>query len=126
MNTKRIFLGLSVTAVFGLVAGELISLVNLSVGPVVRSVALGFLGTAVGALIARQGFAFPAIGLWFVEWLVMAYFLYRVAEPTGQTSVLPIAQLNLLSILLSALAVVVGALPGQALARRSQHVVPAS
>ena len=126
MNTRRIVLGIAVAVVFGLVTGALMSLANLSVGPVVQSVAVGFLGTAVGAFIARRSFVFPALGLWFVEWLVVAHFVYRVAEPTGQASVLAMAQLNLPSILLSALAVVLGALLGQALARRLQRVVPAT
>ncbi len=121
MNAKRILLGLAATAVFGLVAGELISLSNLTVGPVVRTVVLAFLATAVGALVARRGFVFPALGLWFVEWLVVIYFLYRIAEPTAQASILAIARLNLPNIMLSALAVVLGALLGQVLAERTQR-----
>jgi hypothetical protein len=125
MNMKRILLGLAAAAVFGLVAGELISLANVTVNPVLQSIVLGFLATAIGAFIARRGFVLPALGLWLVEWLLVAYLLYFIAAPTGQASFLAIAQINLLSIVLSALAVAIGALVGQALAKRAQHSAPA-
>lgn len=120
MNTKRILLGLATAAVFGTVAGELISLANFTVNSVLQSVVLGFLATAIGGFIARRGFVLPALGLWLVEWLLAVYVLYFIAAPTGQASFLAIAQINLLSIVLSALAVATGALLGQSLARRAQ------
>lgn len=119
MNTKRVFLGLAAAAAFGLVAAELISLASLSIGPVLQSVVLSLFGTAVGGFIARKGFVLPALGLWFVEWLAVFYVLYRVAAGTGQASVMTIAQLNLLNVVLSAVAVALGALLGQALAART-------
>jgi hypothetical protein len=125
MNMKRILLGLAAAAVFGLVAGELISLANVTVDPVLQSIVLGFLATAIGAFIARRGFVLPALGLWLVEWLLVVYLLYFIAAPTGQASFLAIAQINVLSIVLSALAVAIGALVGQALAKRAQHSAPA-
>jgi putative Mn2+ efflux pump MntP len=125
MNTKRILLGLAAAAVFGLVAGELISLANVTVNPVLQSIVLGFLATAIGAFIARRGFVLPALGLWLVEWLLVVYLLYFIAAPTGQASFLAIAQINLLSIVLSALAVAIGALVGQALGKRAQYSAPA-
>jgi hypothetical protein len=125
MNMKRILLGLAAAAVFGLVAGELISLANVTVNPVLQSIVLGFLATAIGAFIARRGFVLPALGLWLVEWLLVVYLLYFIAAPTGQASFLAIAQINVLSIVLSALAVAIGALVGQALAKRAQHSAPA-
>ena len=118
MDTKRIFLGLAAAAAFGLVAGELMSLANFTSNPVLQSVVLGFLATTIGALIARRGFVFPALGLWFVGWLLVVCLLYFIAAPTGQASFLAIAHVNLLSIVLSALAVTIGALVGQALAKR--------
>jgi hypothetical protein len=60
-----------------------------------------------------------------VEWLLVVYLLYFIAAPTGQASFLAIAQINVLSIVLSALAVAIGALVGQALAKRAQHSAPA-
>src|SRR6185312_4887981 len=84
MDTKRILLGLAAAAAFGLVAGELISLANFTSNPVLQSVALGFLATTIGALIARRGFVFPALGLWFVGWLLVGCLLYFIAAPTGQ------------------------------------------
>lgn len=124
MNTQRILLGLAAAVVSELVAGQLLSLTNLSAGPVVQTVALTFLGAAVGAFVARRGFVLPALGLWLVEWLVVVYLLYRVAQPSGQASIRAIVQLNLLSIVLCALAVVGGVWLGQAVARRSQDAVP--
>ena len=125
MNTKRGFLGLAAAALFGLVAGELISLVNLPARPVLQSVAVNFFGAAIGALIARRGFMFPALGLWLVEWLAGFYVVYRIAEHTRQASIMAITQLNLVSILLSALAVVLGVLVGQALATRTSQAASA-
>ncbi len=125
MNTKRILLGLAAAAVFGLVAGELISLANFTVNPVLQSAVLGFLATAIGAFIARRGFVLPALGLWLVEWLLVVYLLYFIAAPTGQASFLAIAQVNLRSIVLSALAVAIGALVGQALAKSARRSAPA-
>lgn len=125
MNTKRILLGLAASAVFGLVVGELISLANFTVHPVLQSVVPGFLATAIGAFVARRGFVLPALGLWFVEWLLVVYLVYFISAPTGQASLLAIAQTNLLSIVLSALAVAIGALLGQSLARRAQRSAPA-
>ena len=125
MNTKRILLGLAAAAVFGLVAGELISLANFTVNPALQSAVLGFLATAIGAFIARRGFVLPALGLWLVEWLLVVYLLYFIAAPTGQASFLAIAQVNLRSILLSALAVAIGALVGQALAKSARRSAPA-
>ena len=107
-------------------AGELIALANLAVGPVTQSAALGFLGVALGALVARRGFVLPAIGLWLLGWSANIYFLYRIAEPVGQASVLGILQYNPFAISLSLLAVVAGALFGQALAQRLQRVVSAT
>ena len=121
MDTKRILSGLAAAAVFGLVAGELISLANFTFNPLLQSIVLGFLATAIGAFIARRGFVLPALGLWFVEWLLVVYLVYLIAAPTGQASFLAIAQRNLLGIVLSALAVAIGALLGQALARRAQR-----
>ena len=125
MNTKRILLGLAAAAVFGLVAGELISLANFTVNPALQSAVLGFLATAIGAFIARRGFVLPALGLWLVEWLLVVYLLYFIAAPTGQASFLAIAQVNLRSIVLSALAVAIGALVGQALAKSARRSAPA-
>ena len=125
MDTKRILLGLAAAAAFGLVAGELISLANFTFNPLLQSVVLGLLATTIGAFIARRGFVLPALGLWFVCWLLVVYLLYFIAAPTGQASFLAIAQINLLSIVLSALAVAIGALVGQALAKRAQHSAPA-
>jgi hypothetical protein len=125
MDTKRILLGLAVAAVSGLVAGELISLANFTFNPLLKSVVLGFLATTIGAFIARRGFILPALGLWFVGWLLVVYLLYFIAAPTGQASFLVIAQINLLSIVLSALGVAIGALLGQSLARRAQRSAPA-
>ena len=125
MNTKRILLGLAAAAVFGLVAEELISLASFTFNPLLRSVVLGFLATTIGAFIARRGFVLPALGLWFVDWLLVVYLLYFIAVPTGQASFLATAQINLLSIVLSALAVAIGALVGQALAKRAQRSAPA-
>ncbi len=125
MNTKRILLGLAAAAVVGLVAGELIALSSFAGDRVVQSVAVSFLGAAVGAFIARRDFVLPALGLWLFEWLVVVYVLYGIAVPTGQASVMAIAQYNLLNILLSALAVVLGALIGQGLGTRMQRRLPA-
>lgn len=118
MDTKRILLGLAGTAVFTLAVGQLLSLTNFTFNPVLQSVVLGFLATTIGALIARRGFVFPALGLWLVGWLLVVGLLYFIAAPTGKASFLAIAQVNLLSIVLSALAVAVGALVGQSLAKR--------
>lgn len=126
MNSKRTWIGLGITATFGLGAGELVALANLAVGPVTQSVVLGFLGTALGAFVARRGFVLPAIGLWLLDWSANIYFLYRIAEPVGQASVIGILQYNLFALSLSLLAVVAGALFGQALARRSQRIVSAT
>ncbi len=126
MNSKRIWLGLGIAAAFGLVGGELIALADLAVGPVTQSVALGFPGAVLGAFVARRGFVLPAIGLWLLSWSADIYFLYRVAEPVGQASILGILQYNLLTIILSLLAVVAGAWFGQALAQRSQRAVSAA
>jgi len=49
MNTKRILLGLAAAVLFGLAAGELISLANLPASPVLQSVAVSFFGAVVGA-----------------------------------------------------------------------------
>ena len=125
MDTKRILLGLAAAAAFGLVAGELISLANFTFNPLLQSVVLGFLATTIGAFIARRGFVLPALGLWFVCWLLVVYLLYFIAAPTGQASFLAIVQINLLGIVLSALAVAIGALVGQALARRAWRGAPA-
>ncbi len=124
MNTKRILLGLAAAVLFGLAAGELISLANLPASPVLQSVAVSFFGAVVGAWVARTGFLFPALGLWLVEWLAGLYVVYWIAEPTGQASIMAITQLNLASILLSALAVALGVLVGQVLATRTRQ--PAS
>lgn len=125
MDTKKILLGLAAAVAFGVVAGALISMAKLSVDPVVQSVFLSFLGTAIGAYIARRRFVLPALGLWFVEWLIIVYVLYFIAAPTGRASFFAITQVNLLSIVLSALAVTIGALLGQTLAKRTQRNVPA-
>ncbi|MGN6656881.1 MAG: hypothetical protein ACTHJ9_16255 [Rhodanobacter sp.] len=125
MNMKRILLGLAATVAFGLVAGELISLAGFVVNPVLKSIALSFLATTIGAYIARRRFVLPALSLWLVVWLLVVYIVYSIAEPTGQASFLAITQINLLSIVLSAIAVAIGALVGQALARRAQHSEPA-
>ena len=125
MDTKRILSGLAAAAVFGLVAGELISLTNFTFNPLLQSIVLGFLATTIGSFIARRGFVFPALGLWFVDWLLVVCLLYFIAAPTGQASFLAIAQINLLGIVLSALAVAIGALVGQALARRAWRGAPA-
>ena len=125
MDTKRILLGLAAAAAFGLVAGELISLANFTFNPLLQSVVLGFLATTIGAFMARRGFVLPALGLWFVCWLLVVYLLYFIAAPTDQASFLAIAQTNLLSIVLSALAVAIGALVGQALAKRMRRSAPA-
>jgi|SRR6185312_2968087 len=126
MNSKRTWIGLGITATFWLVAGELIALANLAVGPVTQSAALGFLGVALGAFVARRGFVLPVIGLCLLGWSANIYFLYRIAEPVGQASILGILQYNVFAISLSLLAVVAGALFGRALAQRSQRVVSAT
>lgn len=121
MNTERILLGLAAAVACDLVAGELLSGASSAVHPVLQSVALSFLATAIGALIARRRFVLPALGLLFVECLLVVYILFAMAAPTGQARVLAIAGTNLLSLVLSALSVVMGALVGQALARRAQR-----
>lgn len=121
MDTKRILLGLAAAAVFGLIAGELISLANFNLSPVMRSVVLSFLAATIGAFIARRGFVLPALGLWFVGWLLVVCLVYFIAAPTGQASLLAIVQINLLSMVFSALAATVGALAGQAIAARTRH-----
>ena len=125
MDTKRILSGLAAAAVFGLVAGELISLANFTFNPLLQSIVLGFLATTIGSFIARRGFVFPALGLWFVGWLLVVCLLYFIAAPAGQASFLAIAQINLLGIVLSAPAVVIGVFVGQALAKRAQRSAPA-
>ena len=126
MNTKKILLGLATTVAFGLVAGQLLSLGNVALSPVIQSVGFGFVGTALGAFVARRGFLLPALGLWLLGWLGSIYMLYLIAEPTGQASIPAIVQYNLLGGFLSALAVSAGALFGQYLARRSEHAVAAT
>ena len=126
MTPKKIWLGLAISVAFGLVAGEILSLGNVSLSPVIQSVALGFVATALGAFVARRGFLLPALGLWLLGWLGSIYMLYLIAAPTGQASVPAILQYNLLSILFSAVAVSAGALFGQFLARRAEHAVAAT
>lgn len=125
MNTKGVLLGLAAVAVFGLVAGGLISLADFTVNPELKSVVLGFFGAAIGAFIARRDFVLPALGLWLVGWVLVAYLLYSIAAPTGHASFLAIAQINFLSIVLSTLAVAIGALLGQFLANRAHTRAPA-
>ncbi|WEN15451.1 hypothetical protein PY254_01885 [Rhodanobacter sp. AS-Z3] len=125
MNTQRILRGLAAAVACGLLIGGLASLAKVTVNPVLPSVVIGFVATAIGAFIARRGFVLPALGLWFAEWLLVVYVVYFIAAPTGQASLLAIIQRNLLSIALSALAVAIGALVGQSLSRRAQRSAPA-
>ncbi len=125
MRMNRIVLGLAAMAVFGLVAGELVSRANIAIDPALRSLVVGLVAAAIGAFIARRGFVLPALGLCLAEWLLVIYALYRIAEPVAQASVLAIAQLNLPIFLRSAAVVALGALLGQAFARRSQRAKPA-
>lgn len=124
MNATRILLGLAAAAAFGLAAGQLAPLTDMTGSATMQSVFLCFAGTAIGGFIARRGFVLPALGLWLVEWIVVAWFLLRIAAPTGQASLPAILQLNLPAIVLSAIAVVLGALNGQALARYMQPSAP--
>lgn len=126
MSTKRIFPGLAAAAAVDLAAAALVSMTSLAAGSVVQAVAIGFLGAAVGGYIARRRFVLPALALSLLEWLAALYLVYRIAEPTGQASVVSIVQLNLPAVLLSSVAVVLGVWFGQSLATRSRGALSAT
>jgi hypothetical protein len=121
MTSKRIWLGLFVTVVFTMLVGESVSLIDLAIHPLVQAVVLGFIGTALGAYVARRRFILPALGLWFVTSIAALYNTYRIAEPVGQASISGILQFNAPNIVLSIVAVAAGAVSGQYLARLHWH-----
>lgn len=125
MDGKRTLLGLAAAATFALVSAELLSLAHVSVHPLIQTIVLGFVSTAIGAYIARRDFMVPARCLWLAEWMVSVHLIYVIAAPTGQASVRSIVRLNLWGMALSAVAVVPGALLGQALARRKRYAARA-
>ncbi|HEU4670863.1 MAG TPA: hypothetical protein VFR91_09140 [Dyella sp.] len=121
MKMKRIALGLAASVTFGLIAGWLLSLAHITIDSLLQIVLVGFVAATIGAFIARRGFVLPALGLWLVQWLVVVYVLYWIAEPTGQASALAIVQRNMPGFFLSAAAVASGALLGQVFAGRAQR-----
>ena len=120
MNSKRLLLGLCITAVFGLVVRELIALANFSIDPLTQSIAIGFIANGLGGFFARRAFALPALCLWALSFLANLYITYLIAGPI-QVAFLSIVQFNFNGIALSALSVVVGAIFGQVIAQRSQR-----
>jgi len=121
MTSKRIGLGLLATVAFTVLVEALISLAQLAVHPVARVLLLGFIGTALGAYIARRRFVLPALGLWLLSSVVVFYIVYSIAEPVGQASISGILQFNALGIMFSFAAVMAGAIFGQYLASRHQQ-----
>ncbi len=67
------------------------------------------LAGAVGAFIARRGFALPAALVAMITWFIIIYILQSIAEPVQPASFTEIALQNLSVLLLMVMAAVIGA-----------------
>ena len=124
MSHKRIWLGLASL----ILAHIILSMITQAILPestasiTAQSIVVQFLAAIVGGFVARERFILVAMGVWAALWAAVLYTLYLIAVPTGQASILSIIQHNVVTLLLSGAATVVGVHLGQALATlREKH-----
>ena len=126
MPNKRIAIGVGVTILFLFLGSELIGLLQLPVTPPAESFIVSLIASFLGALVAQRNFMMPGFLAWAFSWTLAIYMLQVMAGPTSQMSVIAIAKLNLLAIVLSAFATLIGITAGQVLVQRRKSIAAAT
>ncbi len=117
---KRMALGVAamLTIGWGLsYASELLGVEHHMAATALNGLIFG-VSALVGGFIARSGFVPVALGAWLIIQAVIVYILYRIAEPSGQVSIINILSYNLVTLLVSLFSTWGGAAMGQYLSRR--------
>ena len=100
--------------------GTLLALTTHTNGSITQTAISSFAGALTGGFIAKRNFLLPALILWALIWGTLLYILHGIGQAAGTASLSDLLNSNVSSLLLSGVAVVVGATIGQKVSNHSR------